>query len=233
MLLSQRFREGEMLYIVATPIGNLGDITYRAVDTLMSVDFILCEDTRQAIKLLNHYGIKKKLVSYYKDNERRRLDGVIGLLLEGRDVALICDRGTPGVSDPAYLLVSRAREKNIEVTSVPGPSALTAALSICGLPSDSVSFYGFPPRKKGKKETFFQSIIDKSETVVFYESVHRIQKTLQIMNDVMPDRDICVCRELTKKFEEVKIGKVFDIYTYFRDRKVKGEFVVIIKGRGR
>jgi len=220
-----------MLYIVATPIGNLDDITFRAVDVLKNVDVIFCEDTREALKLLNHLGIKKPLVSYYKDNERYRLKRAIELLLEGKDVALICDRGTPGVSDPAYLLVREAYKNNIPVSPVPGPSALTTAMSVCGLPTDRVVFYGFLPRKKGKKRRIMEELREREETIIFYESVHRIKETLEFLKEVFSDREMTLCRELTKKFEEIRTGSVSDIFDYYKDREMKGEFVIIIRGR--
>ncbi len=220
-----------MLYVVATPIGNLGDITFRAVEVLKNADVILCEDTRETLKLLNHLGIKKRLVSYYKDNEKVRLKEAMSLLSEGGDVVLVCDRGTPGISDPAYLLVKEARKNNISVSPVPGPSSLAAAMSVCGLPADRVSFYGFVPRKPGKKRKFLELFKDKEETVFFYESVHRIKDTLSVMNEIFPDREMTVCRELTKKFEEIKTGKVEEIFSEYRDKEAKGEFVIALRGK--
>ncbi|HOL21443.1 MAG TPA: 16S rRNA (cytidine(1402)-2'-O)-methyltransferase [bacterium] len=220
-----------MLYIVATPIGNLDDITFRAIDVLKNVDIILCEDTREALKLLNHLGIKKTLVSYYRDNEKPRLKRAIELLLEGKDIALICDRGTPGVSDPAYLLVREAYKNNIPVSPVPGASALTAAMSVCGLPTDRIIFYGFLPRKKGKKRRIMEELKEREETIIFYESVHRIKETLEFMKEVFSDREVTLCRELTKKFEEIRTGTVSEIADYYKDREMKGEFVIIIRGK--
>lgn len=222
-----------MLYIVATPIGSLEDITLRAVNVLKSVDLILCEDTRETIKLLNHLGIKKPLLSYYKDNEAGRLKKAVKLLLEGKDIALVSDRGTPGVSDPAYLLVREAYRNNIKVAPVPGPSAFSAAMSVCGLPTDRISFYGFIPRKKGKKVQFLSALKDRQETLVFFESVHRIVETLEILNELFPERELTLCRELTKKFEEIKVGTASLIYKDYAEKKaeIKGEFVLILKGR--
>lgn len=220
-----------MLYIIATPIGNLEDITLRAINVLKSVDLILCEDTREALKLLNHFDIKKPLLSYYRDNEKQRLKKVINLLLEGKDIALICDRGTPGISDPAYLLVREAHRNNIRVSPVPGPSALTAAISVSGLPADRIIFYGFLPRKKGKKKKMLESLGDREETLIFYESVHRIKETLSFIKDMFPDREMTLCRELTKKFEEIKTGTASEIFEYYKNIEVKGEFVIIIRGK--
>ncbi|MBM3708636.1 MAG: 16S rRNA (cytidine(1402)-2'-O)-methyltransferase [Actinobacteria bacterium] len=220
-----------MLYIVATPIGNLQDITFRAVDVLKNADVILCEDTRETLKLLNHLGIKKRLVSYYRDNEKVRLKEALDFLAGGKEVVLVCDRGTPGISDPAYLLVREANKNNIGVCPVPGPSSLAAAMSVCGLPTDRASFYGFVPRKQGKKRKFLESLRDKAETVFFYESVHRIKDTLGIMNEIFPEREMTLCRELTKKFEEIKTGTVREIFKNYQEREAKGEFVVAIRGK--
>jgi len=220
-----------MLYVVATPIGNLGDITLRAVEVLKNADVILCEDTRETLKLLNHLGIKKRLVSYYKDNEKARLGEALNFLSEGREVVLVCDRGTPGISDPAYLLVKEARKNNIPVSPVPGPSSLAAAMSGCGLPTDRVSFYGFVPRKPGKKRKFLESLKEKEETVFFYESVYRIKDTLSVMNEIFPDREMTICRELTKKFEEIKTGRVEEIFSGCKDKEAKGEFVIALRGK--
>jgi len=223
-----------MLYIVATPIGNLEDITLRAVNILKEADLVLCEDTRETVKLLNHLDIKKPLLSYYKDNEAGRLKKAVEMLLDGKDIALVSDRGTPGVSDPAYLLVREAFRYNIRVVPVPGPSAFTAAMSVCGLPTDRFSFYGFLPRKKGKKIQFFSALQDKKETMFFFESVHRIRETMEILDTLFPGRELTVCRELTKKFEEVKTGTVSSICAEYREKEaeeIKGEFVLILKGR--
>jgi len=219
-----------MLYIVATPIGNLDDVTFRAIEVLKNADVILCEDTRETLKLLNHLGISKRLVSYYRDNERVRMKEALSMLLEGREVALVCDRGTPGISDPAYLLVREAYRHNVQVCPVPGPSSLTAALSVCGLPTDRVCFYGFVPRKSGRKRKFLEALKEREETTVFYESVHRIMDTLSVMNELYPEREMTVCRELTKKFEEIKTGPVREIFAGYREKNAKGEFVVILKG---
>ncbi len=220
-----------MLYVVATPIGNLQDITLRAVDVLRNADVVLCEDTRETLKLLNHLGIKKHLVSYYRDNEKARLKEALDFLENGKEVVLVCDRGTPGISDPAYLLVREAHKKNIGVCAVPGPSSLAAAMSVCGLPTDRTSFYGFVPRKQGKKRKFLESLKDKEETVFFYESVYRIKDTLGIMNELFPEREMTLCRELTKKFEEIRTGSVHQIFEDYREREAKGEFVVAIRGK--
>jgi 16S rRNA (cytidine1402-2'-O)-methyltransferase len=219
-----------MLYIVATPIGNIKDITLRAIEVLKSVDLILCEDTRETKKLLNYYGIKKPLLSYYREIEKKRVNKVIELLKEGKEIALVCDRGTPGISDPAYILVKEVYKNNLKVSPVPGPSALTASLSISGFPLDRVYFYGFLPKKENEKRKIFEKWKNMDETIVFFESVHRIEKTINLLCEIIPEKEICICRELTKIFEEIIRGKIKDVYEIFKKEKKKGEFVLIIKG---
>ncbi len=219
-----------MLYIVATPIGNLEDITMRALRILKEVDIIASEDTRETKILLNHYQISKKLISYYKWNEMEKSKEIVNLLLEGKNIALVCDRGTPGISDSAYILVKKARESNIPVTSIPGPSALTSAVSISGFPVNEFIFFGFITRKQGKKKKFFETLKDSKPYIIFFESVHRIEKTLQILSDMFPERKMCVCRELTKKFEEVISANAKECSQYYKNKKIKGEFVIIMEG---
>ena len=219
-----------MLYIVATPIGNIKDITLRAIEVLKSVDLILCEDTRETKKLLNYYGIKKPLLSYYREIEKKRVNKVIELLKEGKEIALVCDRGTPGISDPAYILVKEVYKNNLKVSPVPGPSALTASLSISGFPLDRVYFYGFLPKKENEKRKIFEKWKNMDETIVFFESVYRIEKTINLLCEIIPEKEICICRELTKVFEEIIRGKIKDVYEVFKKEKKKGEFVLIIKG---
>jgi len=220
-----------MLYIVATPIGNLGDITFRALETLKKVDLIACEDTRETLKLLKHYGFEKPLISYYKDNEKKKIPILIKMLLKGKDVALVCDRGTPGISDPAYLLVKEAYKNNIKVIPIPGPSSLSTSLSICGLPTDKVSFYGFLPKKEGKKKKFLKNLKEREETIVFFESVYRLEKTLFQIYEIFGNREVTICRELTKKFEEIKTGELKNLIEQLKNWIMKGEFVIIIKGK--
>ncbi|MFN4226700.1 MAG: 16S rRNA (cytidine(1402)-2'-O)-methyltransferase [Candidatus Ratteibacteria bacterium] len=217
-----------MLYIVATPIGNIKDITLRGLEILKEVDLILCEDTRETSKLLNHYNIKKPLLSYYREIEKKKVAKVIELLKEGKDIALVCDRGTPGISDPAYILVNEAYKNNIKVIPIPGPSALTAAMSISGFPLNKVYFLGFLPKKENEKRKIFKEL--KDETIIFFESVHRIEKTMNLLYEIMPEKEIFIGRELTKFFEEIIRGKVKEVYEIFKKAKKKGEFVIIIKG---
>lgn len=220
-----------MLYIVATPIGNIKDITFRAIEILKNVDLILCEDTRETKKILNYYGIKKPLLSYYREIEKKRVKKVIKFLKEGKEIALVCDRGTPGISDPAYILVKEAYKNNVKVTPIPGPSALTASMSVCGFPLNKVYFCGFLPKKEKEKREIFEKWKDMEETIIFFESVHRIEKTINLLGEVMPEREICICRELTKMFEEIIRGKIEEIVKVFGKIKKKGEFVVIIGGK--
>jgi 16S rRNA (cytidine1402-2'-O)-methyltransferase len=219
-----------MLYIVATPIGNIKDITLRALDVLKNVDLILCEDTRETRKLLNYYNIKKPVLSYYREIEKKRIKKIIELLKEDNEIALVCDRGTPGISDPAYLLVNEAYRNGIKVVPVPGPSALTAAMSISGFPLKKVYFLGFLPKKENEKRKIFTKFKESDETIIFFESVHRVEKTLNLLAEIMPEREICICRELTKVFEEVIKGKIKDIIEIFKREKKKGEFVLVING---
>ncbi|MFH1947548.1 MAG: 16S rRNA (cytidine(1402)-2'-O)-methyltransferase [Candidatus Magasanikbacteria bacterium] len=219
------------LYITATPIGNLGDITLRALETLKSVDFVLCEDTRVTQKLLNHYEIKTSTISYHQHSKDKKINEITKLLEEGKNLALVTDAGTPGISDPGnelinvILSVSRRAQDDV-IIPIPGPSAITTALSISGFNTSKFLFLGFPPRKKGRRK-FFQEVVDAKHTVAFYESCHRIKKTLKELSGVLDgNRQVCVCRELTKKFETIYRGNINELEEM--DIKEKGEFVVII-----
>lgn len=218
-----------MLYIVSTPIGNLKDITYRAVEILQSVDLIAAEDTRHTKILCDHYGIKTPLTSFFQHNEKSKMMSILRQLQEGKKVALVSDAGTPGISDPGYSLIRLARENNIPIETAPGPTALVAALTLSGLPMDSFVFEGFPPVKSGGRRRFFEDLKRETRTVIFYESPHRILKTLEDMKDVLGDPTVVCARELTKKFQEVKEGKASDLLNYFSKGKTKGEFVVLFK----
>ncbi|MCM8758470.1 MAG: 16S rRNA (cytidine(1402)-2'-O)-methyltransferase [Candidatus Omnitrophica bacterium] len=220
-----------MLFVVATPIGNLEDITLRALKVLKDVDLVVSEDTRETWKLLNHFEIHKPMMSYYKGCEKIKSHQILKILKEGKKVALVCDRGTPGISDPAHYLVRVCHENKIPVVPVPGPSALTAALSVCGFPLDSFSFYGFIPRKKKEKLEFFKKIENEQQPCVFFESVHRFLDTMDTLNQVVPERKLVVCRELTKKFEQVFFGTVRNLYDEFKKSTIKGEFVLILGGK--
>jgi len=215
------------LYIVSTPIGNLKDITLRALETLKEVDFILCEDTRVSSNLLNHFEIKKELISFNAVNEKNKIDFVINRLLSNQTAALISDAGTPLISDPGVRLVSYCIENGIEVIPVPGASAVLSALSISGLPTDSFVFEGFLPQKKGR-QTKLKELAIEPRTIVLYESMYRIEKLLNELNEFLPERFLVVGRELTKKFEETWRGFPNELLTEFPNKVIKGEFVVII-----
>jgi 16S rRNA (cytidine1402-2'-O)-methyltransferase len=216
-----------MLYIVSTPIGNLKDITLRAIDTLREVDVILAEDTRRTKILLNEYLVRdKRILSYNEINKTRRTQEAIELLKQGKDIALVSDSGTPGISDPGFFLVREAIKYNIQISPIPGACAFISALVCSGLPTDKFEFYGFIPKKQGQKKKFIQSIGEK--TAIFYESPHRIQKTLKLMAEAIPERNVVLARELTKKFEEFIRGTAKGVYSNLKDREIKGEIVVIV-----
>lgn len=216
------------LYIVPTPIGNLQDITYRAVELLKTVDIILAEDTRQTKKLTNHYGIDKMLWSHHKFNEHKATESLINRLKSGSNFALVSDGGTPGISDPGFFLVRACLENNIEVETLPGAVAFVPALINSGFPTDKFVFEGFLPHKKGRK-TLLEQIALEKRTVILYESPHRIVKTLeQIVAYIGPTRPISISRELTKTFEETKRGTASELLAYFQKNSPKGEFVVVI-----
>jgi 16S rRNA (cytidine1402-2'-O)-methyltransferase len=216
-------------YVVATPIGNMGDITLRAIETLKEVDLILCEDTRMTQKILNKYDIKKPTMSYHAQSKLSKTDKIFELLENGKSLALVSDAGTPGISDPGAMLISKIKEKGFQVIPIPGATAVITALSACGLPIHEFTFLGFLPHKKGR-ETLFKEITDSERTIVFYESPHRILKTLESLQKWMPKRIVCVARELTKIYEEFKNGKPAELIEYFSKNpdKVRGEFVVIV-----
>ena len=221
-----------VLYVVATPIGNLGDMTRRAIDVLSNVDVIASEDTRVTHRLLSHFDIKNRCVSYHDRNEQYRSEQLIESLIDGNSVALVSDAGTPCISDPGYRIVNLAKQSGIKVVSVPGPSAVTAALSISGLPTDHFFFEGFLPKKKGR-QTRFQFLASLEASIVVYESPMRIIKTLNDISIFMGEaRIVSVCREITKKFEEVFMGKIGDAITYFSQKNPKGEFVIVIAKDG-
>jgi 16S rRNA (cytidine1402-2'-O)-methyltransferase len=215
------------LYIVSTPIGNLRDITLRALDILREVDFIACEDTRTSHILLNHYEIKKELISLNAVNERSRISQVISRIQEGASCALISDAGTPGISDPGNRLISAALKEHIKVVPVPGATAAITALTLSGLPSDSFVFEGFLPQKKGRQK-LLKELAEEERTIILYESVYRIRKLLEELNVYLPERLVVVCRELTKKFEETWRGYPSELIQSFDDKVSKGEFVVVI-----
>jgi 16S rRNA (cytidine1402-2'-O)-methyltransferase len=221
-------RDEGILYVVAGPIGNLGDITLRAIEVLKEADAILCEDTRTTGVLFKRHEINGKRISYNEHNETRRIPEVLEALNEGAKVALLADAGTPGISDPGYRLVKAAADEGFEVLAVPGPSACIAALSISGLPTDRFVFEGFLPRKKGKRLSRLRELAEEPRTIVIYESVHRIERTLEELREVFEDREVCVLREMTKRFEEAIRGALSAVSSQIHGKK--GEFVIVLKG---
>jgi len=223
------------LFIVATPIGNLKDIGLRALETLKEVDLILCEDTRKTKNLLDVYGIKTSLLSYHQHSKIKKINEIIGYLEEGKNLALVSDAGTPGISDPGNFLISQLvgffPQQNVSV--IPGPSALAAAASVSGFPMDKFLFLGFPPVKKRRKK-FFEEIARSDYPAIFYESPYRIIKTLTELNSVLielnEEREVVVCRELTKKFETIYRGKINEVVEKIK-KETRGEFVVIVNKR--
>lgn len=222
-----------ILYVIATPIGNFGDITFRALETLKSADLILSEDTRVARKLLNHFGIQKPLQSCHQHSGASKTEYIINLLREDKVIALISDAGTPGISDPGGKIVASAvgLGKNVKIIPIPGPSASIAALSICGFPTDKFIFLGFPPAKN-KRQKYFQELLSYPYTAVFYESGSRILKTLSEINQLNynQSRQIVVCRELTKVFETIYRGTIPEVIEQIKKDSQKGEFTVVING---
>ena len=222
-----------ILYIVPTPIGNLKDITFRAIETLKEVDIILAEDTRQTQKLTKHYGIDKMLWSHHKFNEHKATDSIIQKLKAGNNFALVSDGGTPGISDPGFFLVRACIQEGVQVISLPGAVAFIPALVNSGFPCDKFVFEGFLPHKKGRK-TLLEKIAIEERTVILYESPHRIIKTLeQIITYISPERPVAISRELTKTFEENLRGTAAEMLEHFKKHKPKGEFVLIVGAENR
>lgn len=219
------------LYLVPTPIGNLKDITLRALEVLESVDHILTEDTRKTSVLLAHYNIRKKMSSHHKFNEHKTADKIITQLKNGNTIALVSDAGTPGISDPGYLLVNKCIENNIEVECLPGATALIPALINSGLPCDTFCFEGFLPQKKGRQKVL-QQLTEEKKTMVFYESPFRLHKTLKQFIEVFgADRKVSVSRELTKIYEVTIRGTLEEVAEYFSTKVIKGEIVIVLSGK--
>lgn len=216
------------LYLVATPIGNLEDITLRALRTLKECDVVAAEDTRRTGQLLKHFGIARPLLSYFQFNEARRSEEIIARLRRGEKIALVSDAGSPGISDPGERVVRAAITAGLRVEPVPGPSALVAALTASGLPTDELHFIGFLPHKSGQRRRELERLQGIAGTLVFYESPYRIEKLLVELNEVFPARQVVLARELTKKFEEYLRGKPADLLTLLQRRSLKGEFVVLV-----
>ena len=222
-----------VLYLVATPIGNLGDLSTRAVEVLRHVDRIACEDTRHSRPLLDRYGINRPLLSLHEHNEGQASQGILALLLQGERLALISDAGTPLINDPGYPLVRMAHQAGIKVTPIPGPCALIAALAASGLPSNRFAFEGFPPRKSSQRQAFFRGLLNEKRTLIFYESSHRIAQTLEDIASVFPvDRRLTVAKELTKQYETFiysTAGAALEVFEQNEELKL-GEFVVLVEG---
>lgn len=219
-----------MLYLVATPIGNLGDITLRALETLRAVDLVASEDTRKTGLLLKHFEIKKPQISFHEHNEDRAGSQIEKLLLEGKSVAVVTDAGTPGIADPGFTVVRRAVAAGLEVTMIPGPTALITALVLSGLPVHSFTFRGFPPRKAGARRTFLQVDAASPHTLVFYESPHRLRALLADAIAVYGDRQAAIANDLTKKFEAIERGPLSVVAESVGKGPLRGEFVVVIGG---
>lgn len=221
------------LYLCATPIGNLGDMTPRAVETLRAVDVIAAEDTRNSIKLLNHFDIHTPMTSYHEYNKVEKARKLVEQLLEGQNVALITDAGTPAISDPGEVLVRMCQESGIPVTSLPGPAACITALTLSGLPTRRFCFEGFLPSDKKEKRKVLEELSQESRTIILYEAPHHMIRTLQELYEVLGDRDVTLCRELTKKFESVMPTTLSKALEYYKEQEPKGEYVLVLRGRSR
>ncbi|NQT74919.1 MAG: 16S rRNA (cytidine(1402)-2'-O)-methyltransferase [Candidatus Omnitrophica bacterium] len=218
------------LYIVSTPIGNLKDITFRAIETLKEAGLIACEDTRHTKKLLYHYGITTPTTSYFEHNKVRKGEYLVQLLKEGKNIALVSDSGTPGISDPGFKIINLAIENDVPITIIPGPCAFVSALVLSGMPTDSFMFKGFLSQKKAKRRRQLEALKDEKQTIVLYESPHRFLKALGDILDILGDRDIAIGRELTKVFEETLRMKVSKAIQHFTAHAPRGEFVLMIRG---
>jgi 16S rRNA (cytidine1402-2'-O)-methyltransferase len=220
-----------ILYIVSTPIGNMEDITLRAIKTLNEVDLVAAEDTRHTMQLFARHGIHTKLISYHQHSRITKIDFLIEQLREGKNIALVSDAGTPGISDPGEVLIKRVIEEGIKVVPIPGPSTVITALTVSGLPAANFIFLGFLKRKSGARQNQLAEFKNSERTVVIYESPHRVLDTLADIRESLGERQVAVGRELTKKFEEVKRGRVSEVLEYFSSRPVLGEFCLVIGGK--
>lgn len=219
------------LYVVPTPIGNLKDITLRALEILQEVDLIAAEDTRQSLKLLNHFNIKKSLVSYHKFNENSKSEDIITKLQEGKNIALVSDAGTPGISDPGSVIIKRCIDENIEFEVLTGATAVTTALVYSGFDTTKFLFRGFFPRENKDKNVIIEELRNRQETLIFYESPHRLLKTLEFLYDSLGERRIAICRELTKLHEEIIRLKLNEAVEYYNNNQPRGEYVLVIEGK--
>ena len=219
------------LYLCATPIGNLEDMTYRAVRVLSEVDLIAAEDTRNSIKLLNHFDIKTKMTSYHEYNKYDKAAFLVGKLLEGLDIALITDAGTPGISDPGEELVRQCWEAGVKVTSLPGACACINALTVSGLPTRRFAFEAFLPHDKKDRAKILNGLKNETRTIIIYEAPHHLKKTLAVLQETLGDRRLTVCRELTKRYEDKMQGSFSEIIAHYREHEPRGEYVLVIEGK--
>ncbi|MDP4179255.1 MAG: 16S rRNA (cytidine(1402)-2'-O)-methyltransferase [Bacillota bacterium] len=219
------------LFLVPTPIGNLKDITVRALEVLKDVDLIAAEDTRQSLKLLNHYEIKKPLVSYHKHNEQFKSSDLIGKLKDGKSIALVTDAGTPGISDPGSVIVRSCIDEGIDFEVLPGATAITTALVHSGLDTTAFIFKGFLPRENKQRKEIIEDLLNRKETIIFYEAPHRLKATLEFLKDSFGNRKISICRELTKIHEEILRLTLLDAVGYYNDKEPRGEYVLVLDGK--
>ena len=219
-----------ILYICGTPIGNLEDVTLRALKILKEVSLIAAEDTRHTLKLLNHYRINTKITSYYEYNKFKKAPYLVEILKKGQDIALVSDAGMPGISDPGYVLIDLALKNNIKIIPVPGVSALITALVVSGLPTDKFVFEGFLPRKIKERKRYFKNIKNEERTIIFYETPHRLKKALKDMLEILGDRKVVIARELTKMYEEIIRGKLSQVLSEIDSKEIKGEITLIVQG---
>lgn len=222
-----------MLYLVATPIGNLSDISLRALEVLREVDIVASEDTRKTGVLLRHFDISKPQLSFHEHNERQSVERIMGLLRQGKSVAVVTDAGTPGIADPGYIAVRRALEENLPLTLIPGPTGLIMALVLSGLPVHSFTFRGFPPRKPGPRKRFIKIDKHAPHTLIFYESPYRLVAFLKDALEVLGDREAALANDLTKLYEKVERGRLSELLQSVEGSKLKGEYIVVIAGIGR
>ncbi len=219
------------LYLVPTPIGNLKDITLRALEVLKMVDVVACEDTRQSLKLLNHFNIKKTLISYHKHNENGKSEDIIEMLKEGKNIAIVSDAGTPGISDPGEVIVKKCIEENIDFEVLTGATAITTALVYSGLDTTKFIFRGFLPRENKDRKPIIDDLVNRTETLVFYEAPHRILNTLEFLYENLGDRKIAICRELTKMYEDIIRMTLGEAIKYYKENSPRGEYVLILEGK--
>lgn len=219
------------LYLVPTPIGNLKDITLRALEVLKMVDVVACEDTRQSLKLLNHFNIKKTLISYHKHNENGKSEDIIEMLKEGKSIAIISDAGTPGISDPGEVIVKKCIEENIVFEVLTGATAITTALVYSGLDTTKFIFRGFLPRENKDRKPIIDDLVNRTETLIFYEAPHRILNTLEFLHENLGDRKIAICRELTKMYEDIIRMTLGEAIEYYKENSPRGEYVLVLEGK--